>query len=206
METRQGTQGMCQPDPAAWPRRRRGDLKSGTASSDDVVTMIPAPIPNNDAQRLQALYQLLILDTPPEARFDRIVAFAADEFDMPVAQISLIDHDRQWAKARVGIEPCEMPRGNSVCGHLLDKPQGLVVPDLTADERFHDNTVLIDEVGLRFYAGSPLVMPDGHVMGALCVMDRRPREFDATDRAILDALRDLVVMELAGQGKGDDAT
>jgi len=168
--------------------------------------MIPAPIPANDNERLKALYQLLILDTPPEERFDRIVAFAADEFDMPVAQISLIDRDRQWAKARVGVEGCEMARDDSVCGHLLDKPDGLVVPDLTADERFHDNAALVGEAGLRFYAGSPLVMPDGHVMGALCVMDRRPRDFDATDRAILDALRDLVVMELAGQGKGDDAT
>ena len=163
--------------------------------------MIPAPIPANDSDRLKALHSLLILDTPPEERFDRVVAFAADEFDMPVAQMSLIDGDRQWAKARVGVDGCEMPRSHSVCGHVLSMPQGLTVPDLEADPRFHDNPILIDQLGLRFYAGAPLVMPDGHVVGALCVMDRRPREFDATDRAILNTLRDLIVMELAGTGE-----
>lgn len=162
--------------------------------------MIPAPIPTNDARRLEALHRLLILDTPPEERFDRIVSFAADEFDMPMAQLSLIDAQRQWAKSRVGIGPCEMARSHSVCGHLLDQPKGLTIADLKADERFCDNPVLMDDLGARFYAGSPLILPSGEVVGALCILDTRPREFDEIDRAILDTLRDLAVRELIGDG------
>lgn len=165
--------------------------------------MKPAPIPDNDAQRLQALYQLLILDTPPEARYDRIVAFAADEFDMPMAQMSLLDESRQWAKSHVGMPSAEMPRSQSLCGHLVALPQGMTVPDLAQDERFHDNPLVTGDIGLRFYAGSPLVLPDGHVVGALCVLDREPRQFDATDRAILDTLRDLIVGELLREQRDD---
>ena len=166
--------------------------------------MTPAPIPENDNDRLQALYRLLILDTPPEERFDRIVAFAADEFDMPLAQMSLLDEQRQWAKSRVGMPTDEMPRSQSICGHILDKPQGLTVEDLSRDERFHDNPIVSGEMGLRFYAGAPLILPDGHVVGALCVLDRQPRQFDATDRAILNTLRDLIMAELLRAGR--DAT
>ena len=153
-------------------------------------------MPADDADRLEALHRLLILDTPPEERFDRIVAFAADELDMPMAQMSLVDADRLWAKARVGVDGDQMPRRDAICGHLLDQPKGLVVADLAADERFRDNPVLIDQLGLRFYAGAPLQLPSGHVVGALCVMDRQPRAFTRVDQAILNALRDLVVREL----------
>jgi len=165
--------------------------------------MTPAPILPDEDERLQALHQLLILDTPPEERFDRIVAFAAEEFDMPIAQMSLLDADRQWAKSRVGIDGDAMARSHSVCGHFVGNPTPMAIEDLTQDTRFRDNPVLIDENHLRFYAGSPLVMPSGHVIGALCVMDRQPRTFDATDQAILNTLRDLVVRELVREA--DDA-
>jgi GAF domain-containing protein len=81
--------------------------------------MLPAPIPADDAERLRALRELLILDTPPEERFDRIVAFAAEEFDMPIALISLVDAQRQWFKARVGLDACETSREISFCGHAI---------------------------------------------------------------------------------------
>jgi GAF domain-containing protein len=158
--------------------------------------MKPAPIPPDDAERLQALHRLLILDTPPEERFDRIVAFAAQEFDTSMAQLTLIDRHRQWAKARVGLSSCEMSRAHSFCGHLVELHDGLIVEDAGADERFRDNPIVTDGLCVRFYAGAPLIVPSGHVVGALCVLDRAPRSFDATDRAILHTLRDLALNEL----------
>jgi GAF domain-containing protein len=89
--------------------------------------MISAPIPSDEAERLAALRALLILDTPPEERFDRIVQFAASEFDMPMALISLVDDDRQWFKARVGLDACETSREVSFCSHAVSSRQMLLV-------------------------------------------------------------------------------
>src|SRR6201996_4661033 len=124
--------------------------------------MIPAPIPTDEAQRLQALREMLILDTPPEERFDRVVRFAADEFDMPIVLVSLVDAKRQWFKARVGLDVCETDRESSFCGHAIVQPQILIVEDALADERFHDNPLVVGDPRIRFYAGAPLRLPNGH--------------------------------------------
>lgn len=162
--------------------------------------MLPAPIPADDEQRLRALRELLILDTPPEARFDRIVAFAAGEFEVPIALISLIDRDRQWFKARVGLEVCETAREVSFCGHAILQPAVFTVLDAARDPRFADNPLVLGAPFIRFYAGAPLVLPGGAAVGTLCLIDTRPRTFDAMDHAILGTLRDLAVAELVGQG------
>lgn len=165
--------------------------------------MTPAPIPADDAARLQALRALLILDTPPEARFDRIVEFAASEFDMPIALISLVDEARQWFKARVGLEACETPREISFCGHAILQQGLFEVLDAAQDARFGDNPLVVGAPFVRFYVGAPLVLPGGAAVGTLCLLDTRPRGFDAMDRAILGTLRDLVVAELVAQrGEG----
>lgn len=161
--------------------------------------MQPAAIPPNDAERLQALRDLLILDTPPEERFDRIVAFAADEFDMPIALISLVDSDRQWFKARVGLGACETGRDISFCGHAIHAPEVMVVPDALLDARFADNPLVTGDPFIRFYAGAPLETSPGLRIGTLCLIDTKPRDFDALDLGILRSLRDLVVGELHGQ-------
>lgn len=165
--------------------------------------MIPAPIPANDAERLAALRQLLILDTPPEERFDRIVAFATQEFDLPRGTITLVDEDRQWFKARVGVEPCETDRATSFCGHAINSHEILVVEDARKDPRFHDNPWVLAEDPIVFYAGAPLVLPSGHVAGTLCVYGPQPRRFDAMDQAILGTLRDLCVEELLARQRGE---
>jgi GAF domain-containing protein len=167
--------------------------------------MIPAPIPVNDAERLAALRQLLILDTPPEQRFDRIVEFATREFDQPKGTITLVDADRQWFKARVGVEPCETDRATSFCGHAVVSHDFLVVEDARRDERFHDNPWVTAADPIVFYAGAPLVLPSGHVAGTLCVYGPEPRSFDAMDRAILGTLRDLCVEELLARQGGEAA-
>ena len=158
--------------------------------------MLPAPIPANDNERLQALRDLLILDTPPEQRFDRIVEFAASEFDVPVALLTLVDGNRQWFKARFGIPICETARDISFCGHAINGTEIFVVPDARVDERFVDNPMVINDPCIRFYAGAPLLMPSGHAVGTLCLIDRRARKLDKVDLSILSTLRDLVVQEM----------
>ncbi|MDP3253619.1 MAG: GAF domain-containing protein [Hydrogenophaga sp.] len=158
--------------------------------------MIKAPLPHNEAQRLRALRELLILDTPPEERFDRIAAFAAREFDVPMALVSLVDRDRQWFKSNFGLEDRETPRDTSFCGHAISERDALVVPDALEDPRFRDNPMVVGKPHIRFYAGCVLRLPYGQVVGTLCVMDRRPRRFDRLDVAILGGLRDVVVEEL----------
>lgn len=164
--------------------------------------MLPAPIPADDDARLQALRELLILDTPPEERFDRIVAFAAEEFEVPIALISLVDRARQWFKARVGLDACETSREISFCGHAILQPQVFEVLDAARDPRFADNPLVTAAPFIRFYVGAPLVLPGGAAVGTLCLIDSKPRDFDAMDRAILGTLRDLAVAELVGQGEG----
>ncbi|WP_066271941.1 GAF domain-containing protein [Hydrogenophaga palleronii] len=159
--------------------------------------MITAPLPHNEAKRLRALRDLLILDTPPEERFDRISSFAAKEFDVPIALVSLVDQDRQWFKSSFGVEGMhETPRDISFCGHAVAMAKTLVVPDALKDPRFADNPMVIGKPYIRFYAGALLRLPYGQVVGTLCIMDRRPRTFDKLDEVILGGLRDLVVEEL----------
>ena len=165
----------------------------------DPPAMIPAPIPTDDDRRLQALRELLILDTPPEERFDRVVRFAAEEFEMPIVLVSLVDASRQWFKARVGLDACETDRESSFCGHAILQPEVLVVQNALQDERFHDNPLVVGAPDIRFYAGAPLQLPGGQVVGTLCMIDRRPRTLDAIDLAIFGSLRDLVVSELISQ-------
>jgi GAF domain-containing protein len=158
--------------------------------------MIKAPIPPDEEERLAALHALLILDTPPEERFDRIVSFMAAEFDVPVALITLVDRDRVWFKSKFGLSACEAGRDSSFCGHAIVVPELCVVPDMLQDSRFADHPMVAGEPGLRMYAGAPLLMHSGHVAGMLCMNDTRVRDFDELDYAILFSLRDLVVAEL----------
>ena len=163
------------------------------------------PRPANEPDRLQALRQLLILDTPPEERFDRLTAFAAQEFDVPTALLSLIDDDRQWFKSRVGVDSCETPRSISFCGHAILQDDIMVVPDVKQDERFFDNPLVTGEPHIQFYAGAPLKLPGGQNVGTLCLIDNKPRTLDEIDLAILSSLRDLAVEELVRREQGAPA-
>jgi GAF domain-containing protein len=158
-------------------------------------------IPASEQQRLAALYELLLLDTPPEQRFDTIVDFAASEFDVPICLITLLDHERQWFKARVGLDVCSTPRDISFCGHAILQPHVMVVPDAVADPRFADNPLVLSEPHIRFYAGAPLALPSGHAVGTLCIIDTKPRTLDEVELSILSSLRDLLVLELSGTAK-----
>lgn len=158
--------------------------------------MIIAPKPDNEDQRLKALRDLLILDTSPEERFDRITQFASFEFEVPIVLITLIDDDRQWFKSHVGIDVCGTSREVSFCSHAILKDETMLVEDATKDDRFFDNPLVLSEPHIRFYAGAPLTLPTGESLGTLCLIDVKPRVLDKSDLSILSSLRKMVVEQL----------
>ncbi|QSQ21631.1 GAF domain-containing sensor histidine kinase [Pyxidicoccus parkwayensis] len=158
--------------------------------------MTPPPLPPDEAQRLQALRGLCVLDTPSEDRFDRIVRTAARLFGVPISLVSLLDEGRQWFKARVGLASLETPRDISFCGHAILGASTFVVPDAVRDARFHDNPLVVGAPFIRFYAGHPVRAPDGSRVGTLCLIDSKPREFSEADRAALADMAAWVDLEL----------
>jgi PAS domain S-box-containing protein len=149
-----------------------------------------------EADRIAELRRYDVLDTPDEPAFDRIVHLAALLLDVPIALISLIDTDRQWFKARHGIEATEAPRAFAFCDHAIQGQEVMAVADAVKDSRFSDNPLVTGEPQIRFYAGAPLITPAGFVLGTICAIDRAPRELIARDSAILTALAAQVVHEL----------
>lgn len=145
-----------------------------------------------EAARLDALYQLKLLDTPPSQQFDRITRMAAQIFGLPIAAVSLTDRDRQWFKSRVGVEHCSIPRHKAPCAEVADTRDLVVIEDFATHPRYADS--LLARNGTRFYAGAPLVTSDGYGLGALCVLGGEPRIATAEERA---ALTDLAAMVMA---------
>ena len=155
-----------------------------------------AVFPENEAQRIAGLHALCIVDTPPEADYDDLAHLASAFCGVPVALITLIDHDRQWFKARVGTEATEIPREISFCGHAILVPDRLmVVEDLRQDPRFHDHPLVTGDPQVRFYAGMPIVLDDGAAVGTLCIVDTAPRSLpDAQARAMQALARQVAVL------------
>ena len=156
-------------------------------------------LPANERSRQTALDQLRILDTPPEERFDRLTRMAARLLDAPIALISLIDRDRQWFKSCVGLGIGEAPRSISFCGHAIFDRQQLVIEDALKDERFCDNPLVTGDPNIRFYVGTPLHSADGHALGTLCVIDRKPRTLSEEDRQCLRDLADCAEEQISAR-------
>ena len=155
------------------------------------------PIPVDEASRLATLHSLKVLDTPAEERFDRLTRLAKRLFGVPIAVVSLVDANRQWFKSCDGLDDTEAPRDTSFCGHAICGDDILLIPDATQDLRFHDNPLVTGEPHIRFYAGRPLSAANGAKLGTLCLIDRKPRGFDAEDRALLHDLAQMAEQELA---------
>jgi len=134
-----------------------------------------APLPANETERLQALADYGLMNTPPEPVFDEIVALASYIFRTPIALIPLLDEERQWFKARTGLDATETPREHAFCAYTILDPEGMVVPDARADRRFASNPLVQGSPGIRFYAGTPLITREGHALGTLCIIDTKPR-------------------------------
>lgn len=151
----------------------------------------------NESQRIQALQDLGILDTPPEERFDRLTRLARRVFDVPIALVSLVDTNRQWFKSHDGLEASETPREWSFCAHAIDQGSMLVVTDALNDVRFRANPLVLGDPSIRFYAGQPISAPGGSLIGTLCIIDHEPRELSPDDVDVLVDLARMVEQEIA---------
>jgi two-component sensor histidine kinase len=149
-----------------------------------------------EAARLAALYSYDILDSAAEAEFDEIVRVVSDVCGMPVSLISLVETDRQWFKAKTGIEISETPFNLSVCAHGILQPDLLEIEDMTKDVRTIDNPLVKGEPHARFYAGAALTNDDGHPLGMLCVLDYQPRKLTDPQRNLLQVMAKLVMRQM----------
>ena len=152
--------------------------------------------PNGEAERLEALRKYEILDTDPEVGFDDLALLASHICETPMAAITLVDQDRQWFKARIGVAARETPRSISFCTHAIKQRGIFIVTDASKDERLRDNPQVTGDLHIRFYAGAPLITRDGYALGTLCVVDRHPRTLTSAQAEALAALRRQVEAQL----------
>ena len=151
---------------------------------------------SDETGRLAALDRYCVLDTPPEESFDRITRLAQSALNVPIVLVSLIDERRQWFKSRQGLDAPETPREISFCTHAIEQDGPYVVNHADKQPLFAQNPLVLCAPFIRFYAGIPLVTPDGHKIGTLCAIDTRPREFTNDQLSLLEDLARLVVDEM----------
>ncbi len=147
-----------------------------------------APLPSNETERLTALKEYHVLDTGTEQSYDDITVLAAHICKVPIAMISLVDEVRQWFKSRVGVGQQQTPREVAFCAHAILQNGPFIVQDATKDRRLADSALVTGEPHIRFYAGIPLVNPQGLALGTLCVIDHQPRRLSAAQQKALEAL------------------
>jgi len=156
--------------------------------------MLSPATPHNESFRLKALKEYSILDTLPEQEYDDITQLASQICETPISLIGLIDENRQWFKSKVGIEGNESPREVTFCAHaIIDPTEIFTIKDSRLDERFYDNPNVTGEPHVVFYAGIPLVSPEGFPLGTLCVVDHKPKELSIEQLQALKALSNQVV-------------
>ncbi|USU11103.1 sensor domain-containing diguanylate cyclase [Sphingomonadaceae bacterium OTU29THOMA1] len=151
---------------------------------------------HDDDARLAALRRLDVLDSAVEEPFEKIVTLIRTVLGVPMATVTLVDRDRQWFKARRGIDVAETPRSISLCTHTIQQREALIIEDTHGDPRFADNPLVTGAPHIRAYAGIPLRTPDGYNVGSLCAMDTKARAFTPADIAILTNCAHIVSDEL----------
>jgi signal transduction histidine kinase len=167
--------------------------------------MLSPPIPANEQDRLKALHAYQILDTLPEQDFDDITRIASEICDTPISLITLVDENRQWFKSKQGVEVDETPREFAFCAHAILQPdEMLLVQDPQHDARFHDNPLVTGEPHIRFYAGVPLVNPEGYALGTLCIIDNEEHQLTPQQVASLRALANQVVAQFELRRKNEE--
>jgi diguanylate cyclase (GGDEF)-like protein len=180
--------------PARRPGIPREDLRHDDLHGADLHAPVLAP--GEEAERLNALHELDILDSPAEEAFDRITRLTRKLFDVPVAIVSFVDAHRQWYKSSRGAQVTEVPREQSFCRYVIADGSPIVVTNATQDSRFARNPYVLTNPGVRFYAAFPLQTRKGHNVGTLCLVDVKPRVFDADQLEIMSDLAHMVMDEL----------
>jgi hypothetical protein len=153
-------------------------------------------LPADEVERIAAVHRYAVLDTPPDDALDRIVALAAALFDVPFAVVSIVDSERIWFKARHGLDVTQIDRSPGLCGSAIFGTGPYVVTDALLDPRTQANPLVTGELGLRFYAGAPLITLDGYNLGTLCVFGTVPRRVTGHEIRVLTHLAGRVVQEL----------
>lgn len=167
------------------------------SSSDSRPPFCPVPpLPGNEKERLNALEQFRILDTPPEKSYDDITRIAAMLCGTSIAVVTLIDNYRQWFKSKVGIEGEQTPRNEAFCSYTILRKTTMIVEDTHLDDRFKNHPLVLGEPHLRFYVGAPLLTAEGYALGSLCVADTVPRELSQERREALESLAALVMTQM----------
>ncbi|WP_413289154.1 ATP-binding protein [Bdellovibrio sp. HCB337] len=146
--------------------------------------------------RLRALYDYKILDTDPEPPYDDITRLASMIFKTPMAAVTLVEENRQWFKSSRGLDYLETPLITSICASVVKDKKTIIVKDATQDSRFKNYEIVENESQVRFYAGAPLITPDGHAIGALCIIDDHARTMSSFEVEALEALSRQVVNQL----------
>jgi GAF domain-containing protein len=147
-----------------------------------------AGIPSDETQRLAVLQEYRVLDTDPEQAYDDLTRLAATICHVPTALVSLVDESRQWFKSKIGFEQTETDRDIAICAHAILNREPLIVPDTRNDRRFEDNELVTKPPHIRFYAGFPLISPEGFALGTVCAMDTRPRRLNSAQKKAMQAL------------------
>lgn len=188
-------------------RNRTSAAMKGRIIFPQVSPMQSPPFPADEAARMAALRALSILDTPSEERFDRLTRIAKRMFSVSIAQVTLVDANRQWFKSNAGTLASETPRNISICAHAILGDDILHIEDARKDERFFDNPLVTGDPYIRFYAGCPLRV-GGYKLGTLCLIDREPRPFGPDERQMLKDIAGMVEQELvaAQLASTDDLT
>ena len=189
---------MTATDPAARPSARESALalqeitvaEKGRQSGD------PSVFPPDEADRLEAVHRYQILDTPEDRAFDRITALAARLFSVPIAIVSVVDHDRIWFKSHHGVDIGHVDREPGLCASAILQSEPWIIQDARADSRALSNPLVAGEFGLQFYAGIPLRTRDGYNLGTLCIIDRQPRTLSHQDLRTLEDLAAIVMNDL----------
>lgn len=158
--------------------------------------MLAPKMHDYECHRLEDLRALKLLDTPDEDFYDIICGMAQTLFETPIALVSLVDDNRQWFKARIGLDAKQTPRNISFCGHAILSPDVLWVEDALEDDRFKDNPLVLGDPFIRFYAGAPIYGPQGLAIGTVCVIDSHPRRFNGVKALQLADLASLITIYL----------
>lgn len=188
---------MAGDDPSACPVCSSPLVVTAQDIEVSEATAAPGPlIPENEELRMQAVGRYEVLDSPPDGAFDRITSLAARIFKVPIATITVVDHDRIWFKSKHGIDADEIGRDPGLCASAIIDDEPWVVNDALTDPRTLENPLVRGELGLRFYAGAPLKTGDGYNLGTLNIIDRVPRELTADELETLKELAEIVVDEL----------